>query len=221
MQHLRKQFGDKFAQAVACSPTLLLDLQDIRTRHIPIHLVKKDSCQAYSTQHPKAIFIAEKCSLLNKVLYFAHECYHVLRGKAPLNSISIIGISRKQYILLCLREEAACIVHELQVMSELLLHGYRFSDGQKKWYKLYQDGGYKAILEEMKNTETSNSNELYPQYYGRLWDELSLTKLNLQGFHKTTRLGSPPSPLHPLCCRTGNSNHKGIRLRADPAKKVS
>jgi hypothetical protein len=169
MQRIKRQFGAQFAQMLATSPTLVADLEEIRRRAVKIRRVR-GPCQAESIASEKLIRIGRTCSRLTQLLYLAHEAEHVLRGNTPEPSSRL---TRRQYVKMSLDEETQCVIHEIKVSGELLAAGYKLDDDAMTWYRRYRRGGRAAVRRAIAKTIASATDELYPRYYGRQYDDAS------------------------------------------------
>jgi hypothetical protein len=172
MQRIRRQFGAKFAEMLAASPTLVADLKEIRRRDVKIRRVG-GACHAESVASDKMILIGRNCSRVVQLLYLAHEAEHVLRGMTP--DPSPRKMTRRQYVKASLDEETQCVLHEIQVAGELMAAGYKVDDDTMTWYRRYRRGGRKAVRKAVEKTLASATDELYPRYYGRQYDEAAGT----------------------------------------------
>ena len=170
MQRIKRQFGVRFAQMLAASPTLVVDLEEIRRRGVKIRRVR-GPCHAESIASEKLIRIGRSCSTLTQLLYLAHESEHVLRGSTPEPSSRTL--TRKQYVKMSLDEETQCVMHEIKVSGELIAAGYKLDDNAMTWYRRYRRGGRAAVRRAIAKTIASATDELYPRYYGRQYDEAS------------------------------------------------
>jgi hypothetical protein len=169
MQRIRKQFGDKFADALAKCPTLVADLAELRRHGVKIRKVT-GHCQAYSNHFHKTIHIGSRCGLTYKLVALAHEKVHVLDSVTPHPLPGKTG--RQEFIDMCLNAETDAIVHEVQVVAELIAAGYRVDAHSMKWYRRFQRGGRVAVRKAIESAVTSNTGESYPEYYGAWYDEV-------------------------------------------------
>jgi hypothetical protein len=168
MQRIRKQFGAKFADALAKCPTLVADLKAIRAAGVKIRKVG-GHCQAYSMLARLTIYIGSRCGLSYKLVSLAHEKVHMLDSPTPSPTPGKTG--RKAFIEMCLGSEVDAIVHEVQVVAELLAAGIHVDDHSMKWYRLHKKGGRAAIRKAIEEAVTSNTGEKYPEYYGGWYDD--------------------------------------------------
>jgi hypothetical protein len=166
MKRIKRQFGVRFADALAQSPTLVADLEALRRKGIKIR--KTSGCKAESQKDLKLISIGSGCTIAIKLLYLGHEAYHVLKGTTP-DVESRIG--RDRFVDLSLEEEIDCILHELQIASELKAAGYDVDESTKLWMRRFRRGGRPAMRRALNKTYASGTGKLYPQYYGRQWYE--------------------------------------------------
>ena len=169
MQRIKRQFGAQFAQMLAASPTLVADLEEIRRRGVKIRRVR-GPCHAESIASENLIRIGRTCKRLVQLLYLAHEAEHVLRGRTPEPTARL---TRRQFVKMSLDEETQCVIHEIKVSGELLAAGYKLDDDSMTWYRRYRRGGRAAVRRAIAKTIASATDELYPRYYGRQYDEAS------------------------------------------------
>lgn len=169
MKAFRKQFGREFADALGKSPTLVADLSEIRAGGVKIRKVG-GHCQAYSMLTRMTIYIGSKCKLSYALIALAHEKVHLLVSQTP-NPTPRVS-SRQAFIEMCLEAETDAIVHEVQVVQELLDASIKVDTHSMKWYRRFKKGGRAAIREAMNEAITSNTGEKYPEYYGGWYDEV-------------------------------------------------
>lgn len=169
MKAFRKQFGRKFADALSKCPTLVADLAEIRSKGVKIRKVG-GHCQAYSMLKRMTIYIGSKCKLSYALIALAHEKVHLLVSPTP-NPTPRVS-SRQAFIEMCLEAETDAIVHEVQVVQELLDAGIKVDAHSMKWYRRFKRGGRNAIRAAMNEAITSNTGEKYPEYYGGWYDEV-------------------------------------------------
>jgi hypothetical protein len=180
MQRIRKQFGAAFADALAKCPTLVADLQVLRQHGVRIRKVG-GHCQAYSNHFTKSIYIGSKCNMTYQLVGLGHEKVHVLDSPTPNPVPGKTG--RREFIDMCLNAETDAIVHEVQIVSELLAAGYKVDSHSLSWYRRFKRGGRFAIRKAIEEAVTSNTGEKYPEYYGGWYDEAVKPKDRLP-FHR-------------------------------------
>lgn len=168
MLRIRKQFGNKFADAMSKSPTMVKDLEELRAAGVKIRRVG-GHCQAYTMTERKTIYIGTKCKLGYQLIALAHEKVHML-GSPTQNPIPRVT-GRQAFIDHCLDCETDCIVHEVVVAKELLAAGVKLDDHSLSWVKRYKRGGRAAIRRAIAKATTSNTGEKYPEYYGGWYDD--------------------------------------------------
>lgn len=168
MDRIKRQFGLKFANALASSSTLLADLGAIREAGVKIRKVG-GHCQAYSMYKKKTIYIGSSCKLSYQLIALAHEKVHVLDRITPDPTPRITG--RAAFIDMCLNAETAAIVHEVVVAEELLSEGIPVDDHSMSWVTRFRKDGAAAIRKAMEVAIASNTGEKYPDYYGGWYDE--------------------------------------------------
>lgn len=170
MHRLKRQFGARVALLFAACPSLLADLKQIRRRGVRICRLN-GHCQAYSEDGKKVIWVHRRCRPLTQIFYLAHEFEHALRGK-------ILGklkarLTRQEYVEIALAEETNCVLHEIAVAYELLEAGLKINAEAKLWCRRFERGGRQAIRNAIERTLVSTTNERYPRYYSRQFDELA------------------------------------------------
>lgn len=180
MQRIRKQFGATFADALAKCPTLVADLVALRQAGVKIRKVG-GHCQAYSNHFTKTIHIGTKCNLTYQLVALGHEKVHVLDSPTPHPVPGKTG--RQAFIDMCLNAETDSIVHEVQIVAELLAAGYKVDAHSMTWYRRFKRGGRAAIRKAIEEAVTSNTGEKYPEYYGGWYDEAVKPKDRLP-FHR-------------------------------------
>ncbi|MCC7530395.1 MAG: hypothetical protein IT342_17860 [Candidatus Melainabacteria bacterium] len=183
MEKLRKQFGHELAETLAKCPTLVADLAELRKHGVKIRKVSGEGkhCQAYSMRKRMTIYLGTHCSVAQKLIALAHEKVHVIVKPTPDPIPREMG--RKEFIEFNLNAETDCIVHEVKVTAELVKLGLKVDDHSLSWLRRYKRGGRPAILKAMRKAITSNTGELYPDYYGSWYDEAVKPKHRLP-FHE-------------------------------------
>lgn len=183
MEKLRKQFGRKFADTLAQCPTLVADLDELRQHGVKIRKVTGEGkhCQAYSMRKRMTIYLGTHCSIAQKLIALAHEKVHMIVKPTPDPIPRTMG--RQEFIEFNLNAETDCIVHEVKVTAELVKLGLKVDDHSLSWLRRYKRGGRPAILKAMRKAITSNTGELYPDYYGGWYDEAVKPKHRLP-FHE-------------------------------------
>ncbi|MBI4532468.1 MAG: ImmA/IrrE family metallo-endopeptidase [Candidatus Melainabacteria bacterium] len=168
MLRIRRQFGQRFAYRLSKSPTLLSDLKLLRKRHVKIRRVRH-LWGAYSVSTTKTIYIGADGAVTDQLLHLAHEAYHILFGETPEPSPR--RMSRRQYLRMMLDEEADAQVHELSVLKEFMQAGYHLPAHRRDDYRRYRFGGGRAALRKALLATETYSDELYPAFYRRQYDE--------------------------------------------------
>lgn len=183
MENIRKQFGRKFAETLAKCPTLVADLDELREHGVKIRKVSGEGkhCQAYSMRKRMTIYLGTHCSVAQKLIALAHEKVHMIVKPTPDPIPRTMG--RQEFIEFNLNAETDCIVHEVKVTAELVKLGLKVDEHSLSWLRRYKRGGRPAILKAMRKAVTSNTGELYPEYYGGWYDEAVKPKHRLP-FHE-------------------------------------
>lgn len=178
---IARQFGVRFARAFEQSPTLIADLAKLREKRISIRTIK--GCTAWSQRPQERFVIGRDCDLGTRLLYFAHESWHVLRGETPFADREVKRLSRKQYIKVSLDEETDCIVHEMQVMEELIAAGaVTFSEDNMRWYRRWRRGGRAAIRRVIGKTANAIDGTTYKDQFAAEWDAVAGDLVKLRSF---------------------------------------
>lgn len=193
MEKLRKQFGRKFADTLAQCPTLVADVAELRKHGVKIRKVTGEGkhCQAYSMRNRMTIYLGTHCSIAQKLIALAHEKVHVIVKPTPDPIPREMG--RAEFIEFNLNAETDCIVHEVKVTRELVKLGLEVDAHSLSWLRRYRRGGRPAILKAMRKAVTSNTGELYPDYYGGWYDEAVKPKHRLP-FHNFSDVQNSQSP---------------------------
>lgn len=183
MERLRKQFGRELVETLAKCPTLVKDLAELREHGVKIRKVSGEGkhCQAYSMRKRMTIYLGTHCNVAQKLIALAHEKVHVIVKPTPDPIPREMG--RQEFIEFNLNAETDCIVHEVKVTAELVKLGIKVDDHSMSWLRRYHSGGRAAILKAMRKAITSNTGELYPDYYGSWYDEAVKPKHRLP-FHQ-------------------------------------
>ncbi len=169
MKRIRRQFGAKFADALAKCPTLVADLAELRAAGVKIRKLS-GRCQAYSNSAKMTISISARCSLSYKLISLAHEKVHVLVSLTPNPTPGVTG--RQTFIDMCLNAETDAIEHEVQVATELLAAHIEVDNHSKEWLARWRRGRRAAIRKAIEEAYTSTTGETYPDYYGGWYDEV-------------------------------------------------
>jgi hypothetical protein len=61
---------------------------------------------------------------------------------------------------------------EFAAIEEMIERGESLVEGELRWYRLYRTGGRRLLRQHMQVTPTSTTYELYPDYYGQMFDDL-------------------------------------------------
>src|SRR5581483_1019990 len=104
-----------------------------------IRLMPGKGAHAYADR--KTLYIGRSYSLSDKISALAHEAYHLLYGRTPIPQVAVLRMSRERYVRMSLQEETDCVLHALQVISELKAAGYKISPDEMTYYRRYRRGG--------------------------------------------------------------------------------
>ena len=168
-RNLKRQFGKRLVETAMKSPTLLEDLGRIRLEGVKIRLVD-GPCRAYYDRKKRTIYIGRWCPRNYKLISIAHEFVHAL-VKPTIDPVPG-KTGRQEFIDRCLDEETEAIVHEIEIVKELMLAGVKVDPKELEWLNRYKRGGRKAVRRALEKTITSTTGEDYPEYYGSWYDEM-------------------------------------------------
>jgi hypothetical protein len=167
--NLRRQFGKRLVELALQSPTLIADISRIRDEGVKIRLVD-GPCRAYYDRKKRTIYIGRWCPRNYKLISIAHEFVHAL-VKPTIDPVP--GITgRREFIERCLEEETEAIVHEINIVKELIKAGAKVDPKELEWLNRYKRGGRRAVRKALEKTITSTTGEDYPEYYGSWYDEI-------------------------------------------------
>lgn len=169
VRNLKRQFGKRLVQDALKCPTLMEDIERIRSEGVKIRLVD-GPCRAYYDRKRRTIYIGRWCPRNYKLISIAHEFVHAL-VKPTVDPVPG-KTGRKEFVDRCLEEETEAIVHEILIVKELLKAGVKVDPRELEWLKRYRRGGRKAIRKALEKTITSTTGEDYPEYYGSWYDEM-------------------------------------------------
>lgn len=172
---LERQFGSRFAAIVRDSPTLRSDLRKAQALGVRIKRWNGKTgayCRYYPTDRRNAyISIGSLDSPLMKVIYLAHELYHVLYGTTPAFP-DPRKISRKRYLSIAVGEEARAIMRQTKVAHELWSTGkHAMPAWQLNLMLMELTGGYKQLRDYVLVARQSFGMETYEENFGRIWDQ--------------------------------------------------
>lgn len=176
LRNLKRQFGRRMVETLLKSPTLLEDIEQIREAGVRIRLVD-GPCRAYYDRKKRTIYIGRWCPRNYKLISIAHEFVHAL-VKPTIDPVPG-KTGRQEFINRCLEEETEAIVHEIEIVKELIKAGTPVDPRELEWLKRYKRGGRKAIRKALEKTITSTTGEDYPEYYGSWYDEIVPPQMRL------------------------------------------
>ena len=168
-RNLKRQFGKRMVEALQKSPTLIDDIERIREAGVRIRLVD-GPCRAYYDRKKRTIYIGRWCPRNYKLISIAHEFVHAL-VKPTVDPIPG-ETGRQEFIDRCIDEETEAIVHEIEIVKELIKADIPVDPKELEWLKRYRRGGRTAIRKALQKTITSTTGEDYPEYYGSWYDEI-------------------------------------------------
>ncbi|MBP9094413.1 hypothetical protein KBI23_25570 [bacterium] len=169
LRNLKRQFGRRMVETLLMSPTLVDDIDKIRAAGVRIRLVD-GPCRAYYDRKKRTIYIGRWCPRNYKLISIAHEFVHAL-VKPTVDPVPG-QTGRQEFINRCLEEETEAIVHEIEIVKDLLKADIPIDPKELEWLKRYKRGGRKAIIKALEKTITSTTGEDYPEYYGSWYDEI-------------------------------------------------
>ena len=169
MRNLRRQFGKRLVEAALKCPTLIADIERIRSEGVKIRLVD-GPCRAYYDRKKRTIYIGRWCPRNYKLISIAHEFVHAIVKPTVDPVPGITG--RQEFVDRCIEEETEAIVHEIHIVKELMKAGVKVDPKELEWLHRYKRGGRKAIRKALQKTITSTTGEDYPEYYGSWYDEI-------------------------------------------------
>ncbi|CAN5360251.1 hypothetical protein BH10CYA1_BH10CYA1_33460 [soil metagenome] len=176
VRNLRRQFGKRLVEAALKSPTLIADIERIRQEGVRIRLVD-GPCRAYYDRKKRTIYIGRWCPRNYKLISIAHEFVHAII-KPTIDPIPG-KTGRQEFIDRCIEEETEAIVHEINIVKELMQAGVNVDPKELEWLNRYKSGGRRAIRRALQKTITSTTGEDYPEYYGSWYDEIVPTSQRL------------------------------------------
>jgi hypothetical protein len=168
-RNLKRQFGKRMVEVLQKSPTLVDDIERIREAGVRIRLVD-GPCRAYYDRKKRTIYIGRWCPRNYKLISIAHEFVHAL-VKPTVDPIPG-ETGRQEFIDRCIDEETEAIVHEIEIVKDLIKAGIPVDPKELEWLKRYKRGGRTAIRKALQKTITSTTGEDYPEYYGSWYDEI-------------------------------------------------
>lgn len=169
LRNLTRQFGKRMMSIALKSPTLMDDLSRIKEEGVKIRMVK-GPCRAYYDRKRRTIYIGKWCPRNYKLISIAHEFVHALVH--PTCDPIAGQTGRQEFVERCLDEETEAIVHEINIVKELIAAGVKVDPKELEWLNRYRKGGRRAIRRALQKTITSTTGEDYPEYYGIWYDEI-------------------------------------------------
>jgi hypothetical protein len=168
-RNLKRQFGRRMVEALQKSPTLIDDIERIREAGVRIRLVD-GPCRAYYDRKKRTIYIGRWCPRNYKLISIAHEFVHAL-VKPTVDPVPG-KTGRQEFVDRCIEEETEAIVHEIEIVKELIKAGIPVDPKELEWLRRYRRGGRTAIRKALQKTIPSTTGEDYPEYYGSWYDEI-------------------------------------------------
>ena len=167
MINIERSFGTAKATFLKKLPCVVNCLEELNTAGARIVVVPGD----VGSWDPRTKFlrIGDKCSRSLVAITLMHENHH---RKEPTGVPAFKKTRRGQWVQRQMNIEVNAIMAEFAVIDEIRSLGGKLSKRELEWYRLYKRGGRKAMLKRMKETRTSNTFELYPEYYGVMFDDL-------------------------------------------------
>jgi capsular polysaccharide biosynthesis protein len=172
LDDLRHKFGDRVVRIIQNSPLLMRDLRRLYGRGVHVRRINGTDTaysQARTKDHPAGLIcIGSRACPMDKVLFLAHEAYHILYGTTPPPNHRYI--SRKSYVARAVAEEARAMIHETKVAEELWESGYKLAFKHMSYLASYLRGGYSEVRSMIEREISSVSNTNYRQYYQKIYD---------------------------------------------------
>jgi hypothetical protein len=169
---LRRKFGDKFALIIQSSPLLMRDIKRLYARGVEVRRINgRDTAYSRASTSGNAaglICIGSQASPMDKVLFLAHEAYHILYGKTPVPNRR--HMSRDRYVAMAVAEEVRALIHETKVAEELWERGYKLAFKHMNYLASYLRGGYREVSSMVEDETTSVSGTNYRHYYQTIYD---------------------------------------------------
>jgi len=172
LEDLRRKFGQKVGNIVQDSPLLRRDIKRLYARGVEIRRINGRD-MAYSRASTGAnqaglICIGSLACPMDKVLFLAHEAYHILYGTTPLPDPR--RISRESYVAMAVREEVRAVIHETKVAEELWEAGHRLAFRHMSYLASYLRGGYREVSSMIERETDTVSGSNYRFYYQKIYD---------------------------------------------------
>lgn len=172
LNDLRHKFGDRAVRIMLSSPLLMRDIRRLYTRGVKIRRLNGRH-MAYSQSRTEGsktgiICIGSLACPMDKVLFLAHEAYHILHGKTPLPNRR--QISRDSYVRMAVREEVLAVIHETKVAEELWEDGHKLAFKHMTYLASYLRGGYREVALMIERETSSVSGTNYRHYYQKIYD---------------------------------------------------
>ncbi|CAN5526005.1 hypothetical protein BH10CYA1_BH10CYA1_32350 [soil metagenome] len=170
MRLLKRQFGAAFVEALAKSPILVADLEEIRQRGFKIRRVR--GRQFYSIVERMTIYIGRDCHISLQLVNIGHEKTHLVNDR-PVVECFLEAIDREAFIEQRIGFETDAGIHEFEIAAELIAAGVPVLWEKHAWLRRYRKGGRAAVLASIRRVEVSTDAHLnYPEYYGQMYDRL-------------------------------------------------
>jgi len=171
LDDLRRKFGDRVVRIIISSPLLLRDIRRLYARGVTIRRLNGRH-MAYSQSRTEGsrtglICIGSLACPMDKVLFLAHEAYHILYGKTPLPNRRI---SRETYVRMAVREEVLAVIHETKVAEELWEDGHKLAFKHMSYLASYLRGGFREVALMIERETSSVSGTNYRHYYQKIYD---------------------------------------------------
>ncbi|MBU6453579.1 MAG: hypothetical protein KGS72_17505 [Cyanobacteria bacterium REEB67] len=173
LQDLSRKLGERVVRIIASSPLLMRDIRRLYARGVTIRRINgrdRAYSRAHTRRHPSGLIcIGSQASPMDKVLFLAHEAYHILYGTTP--NPNRRNISRDCYVRMALREEVRALVHETKVAEELWASGHKLAFKHMTYLVSYLRGGYREISILLEDEQSSVSGTSYRHYYQKIYDQ--------------------------------------------------
>jgi hypothetical protein len=168
MKNIKRQFGAKFAETLAKSPTLVRDVAEMRKRGIKIRRIR--SRNIFHAQHSTKTAYIGPGHVVDQLSSLGHELTHLLRGKTVVQRFNE-AMYPSQFIEAFLDEETTCEMHGTLIVDELLSAGVAIPAQSKHVHRVYKKGGRKQIRFMVECSIVDYTGEYYPEFYRRVYEQ--------------------------------------------------
>ena len=172
LDDLRRKFGDRVVRIIQNSPLLLRDIRRLYARGVQVRRIngrRTAYSQASTREHDAGLIcIGSQACPMDKVLFLAHEAYHILYGTTPLPNPR--HITSDSYVSMAVREEVRAVIHETKVAEELWENGHKLAFKHMNYLASYLRGGYREVSAMIEHETSLVSGTNYRHYYQKIYD---------------------------------------------------